>query len=51
MEFVICVVLLLVAFKCGKAMYIEFKEDSGWGWMWLLMGAAALCGVFALVSN
>jgi|GEM_PF-7064648 len=48
MKLIISAILLLVAFKCGKAMYIESKENSGWAWMWLILGAAALCGVFAL---
>lgn len=51
MEFIVCVVLLLIALKCGKAMYIEFKENSSWGWMWLILSVVALYGMFALISN
>ena len=50
MNFIFSVILILVAFKCGKAMYIEFKENSGYGWRWLILGIAAVWGAFALAS-
>lgn len=50
MSFILCVILILVAMKCGKAMFIEFGEGSSWGWMWLAFGAAAIWGIVALAS-
>lgn len=47
MRFVISVILIIAIVKCGKAMYIEFREGSPWGWMWLIFGVAALWGLIA----
>lgn len=51
MRFVFAVILILVAFKCGKAMYIEFRDNSSWGFMWLALSAGAMIGAIALLQH
>lgn len=50
MGFIFSVILLLFAVKCGKAMYVEFSENSPWGWMWLILGIASVWGAIAIIQ-
>lgn len=51
MRFIFAVILTLVALKCGKAMHIEFRDNSSWGFMWLALSAGTLIGAIALLQH